>query len=171
MDLQEIKRTSAEMIVEAVNFATVAGVNAVEFGIELSSSLYLNIRDAMFHFKALCDYLEKNDREQAEKHYHNLKEHLLRGEKDAIIFQARAVCDAVSEIMQQKNFKNTFNFEDVRMLQSYVHSLKNIILKIRLEGAELSDNSKASLEDIWAEVVNYTEKVSRICKEKNETLF
>ena len=54
----DIKELAAQQIIEAVQFADFAGVNAADFGVALSGSLFRNIRDAMFHFRALCDNLE-----------------------------------------------------------------------------------------------------------------
>ena len=57
-DKENMKETAARQIVEAVQFANFAGVNAADFGVSLSASLFRNIRDAMFHFNAMCDYFD-----------------------------------------------------------------------------------------------------------------
>lgn len=168
--LYEIKLTASNMIIEAVNFASIAGLNATDCGVNLSASLYLNVRDAMFHFKALCDCNEE-DNDNILKHYFNLKEHLLRGEKDAIIFQVQAVCDAVYDIMQQKGFDEIFHIEEVKRLQKLMHNLKNVVLKLRIEGAKLPNESEFSVFDAWNEVTNYTMQVVQICRGRNISLF
>lgn len=170
MEICELRENAAKMIVEAVDFASIAGLNATDCGINLSASLYLNVRDAMFHFKALCDCTDE-DTDNILRHYFNLKEHLLRGEKDAVIFQVQAVCDAVYEIMQQKGFNETFQTEEIKQLQILVHSLKDVVLKLRIEGAILPSELTFSVLDAWNEVKNYTMKVVQICREKNVPLF
>jgi len=169
MEIREIKEDAAELIVEAVNFASIAGLTASDCGINLSASLYLNVRDAMFHFKALCDCAD--DVDNVLKHYFNLKEHLLRGEKDAVIFQVQAVCDAVYDIMQQKSFNDMFRNEEIKQLQCLTHNLKDVVLKLRIEGAKLPNESTFSVLDAWNEVKVYTMKVVQICRERNVPLF
>lgn len=171
METQKIMEESAELIINAVKFATVAGVNATDCGIRLSASLYLNIRDAMFHYKALCDYAQSKDEKNMLKHYFNLKEHLIRGEKDAIIIQAQTTSEAIFDVMQQKDFDELFSSEDIRKLQSYNHKIKDVILRVRIAGSDLTEKEKFSVDEIWAEVASYTVKVARICEEKNISLF
>lgn len=170
MEICELKKNAAEMIVEAVTFAHMAGLNASDCGINLSASLYLNVRDAMFHFKALCDCAD-DDMDNILKHYFNLKEHLLRGEKDAVIFQVQSVCDALYEVMQQKWFNDTFRNEEIKQLQFLMHKLKDVVLKLRIEGAKLSNESNFSVKDAWNEVKNYTIKIVQICRDRNVPLF
>lgn len=170
MEIRELRENAAKMIVEAVNFASIAGLNASDCGINLSASLYLNVRDAMFHFKALCDCAD-DDMDNILKHYFNLKEHLLRGEKDAVIFQVQAVCDAVYEVMQQKGFNDIFRNEEIKQLQFLMHNLKDVVLKLRIEGAKLPNESTFSVLDAWNEVKTYTIKVVQICRERNVPLF
>ena len=165
---EELKESAAKRIIESVNFATVASLNAADCGTNLSFSLYLNIRDAMFHFKALC---ESTDDENRLKHYYNLKEHLLRGEKDAIIFQVQVICDAIHDIMQQKGFEEMFEEKEVKELQVLIHSLKEVVLKLRIEGAKLPDEPTFSNLDAWNMVTRYTKSVVGICREKNISLF
>lgn len=171
MNFEDMINETADLIVEAVKFSTIIGVNSADCGTSLSASLFLNIRDAMFHFKALCEYSEKKDKYGALKHYYNLKEHLLRGEKDAAIVQAHAVSAAIFEVMQQKDFEDIFSIEDIRKMQSYNHRIKEVILKLRLEGSDLVKNNDFSIEDAWGEIAFYTENVEKICKEKNISLF
>lgn len=170
VDKDKRKENAAKMIIEAVDFASIAGLRATDCGINLSASLYLNVRDAMFHFKALCDCAE-DDVENILKHYFNLKEHLLRGEKDAVICQVQEVCDALHNVMQQKKFNETFRPEEIKQLQELMHSLKAVILKLRIEGANLPNESTFSVVDAWNEVYAYTVKVVQICRERNVALF
>lgn len=98
----EYKDSTSQMIIEAVNFASMASLNAADCGVHLSASLYLNIRDAMFHFKALY---ESDEDSEMSRHYYNLKEHIVRGEKDAIINYVQQLCDAIHNLMQKNDFK------------------------------------------------------------------
>ena len=83
IDKEKMKETAAEQIIEAVEFANIVSVNAADTGTTLSASLFRNIRDAIFHFKAMCDCMEEDE---AVRHFYSLKEHLTRGEKDAVIW-------------------------------------------------------------------------------------
>lgn len=168
MEEQELKAIAAKMIVDAVDFASMAGLTASDCGISLSTSLYLNVRDAMFHFKALCDSTDCGNRL---RHYYNLKEHLMRGEKDAVICQVHSVCDAIHEIMQQEDFHKTFKKEEIKQLQSLGHDMKDVVLRLRIEGADLPDESAVSLVDEWQKVKVYTEQAVRLCRSKNISLF
>ncbi len=168
MEEQELKENAAKMIVEAVDFASMAGLTASDCGISLSTSLYLNIRDAMFHFKALCDSTDPDNRL---RHYFNLKEHLLRGEKDAIICQVHSLCDAIHEIMQQKDFHKIFKQEETKQLQVLVHDMKDVVLRLRIEGADLHSDVSFSVLEAWQAVKVYTDQVVRLCRSKNILLF
>lgn len=170
MELKRMKEEAADLIVEAVKFATVAGVNASDCGIALTASLFLNIRDAMFHYKALCDSAE-TDEENCIKQYYNLKEHLLRGKKDAVILQAHTVCDAVRSMMQQKNYQEKFSPEELKQVKKLVHAVKDVILRIRIAGTELSEDTTFSIEEVWEEVVSCTIEITELCKAKDVPLF
>lgn len=170
MDVEGRRKKAAKLIIEAVDFAIIAGLGATDCGINLSASLYLNVRDAMFHFKALCDCADE-DTDNILKHYFNLKEHLQRGEKDAVIYQVQAVCDALHNIMQQKDFNETFRLAEIKQLQALMHNLKDVILKLRIEGANLPNESAFSILDAWKEVYAYTVKAVQICRERNVALF
>ena len=170
MEIQGLKKNAAELIVEAADFACLAGLNASDCGINLSASLFLNIRDAMFHFKALCDCKE-TDTNNILRHYYNLREHLTRGEKDAVIFQVQAVCDAIFEIMQNSQFMSKIGAEERKQLQTLIHSMKDVTLKIRIDGANLSNESALSIKEAWDEVTAYTRKAAQICRENSIPLF
>jgi PAS domain-containing protein len=171
MEIAEMKKEAADMIVGAANFASIAGLNASDCGIGLSASLYLNIRDAMFHFKALCDYADDNDKENVMRHYFNLKEHLLRGEKDAVISQGQAVCDAVDHAIQQNCFDTTLRMEDLKELQNLTHKLKDIILNLRMDGSRLSNETMLYVSNAWHDVTEYTRQMVQICRKRNITFF
>ena len=171
MTIQTLKDETAIMIIEAVKFAVLIGVNATDCGIYLSASLHLNIRDAMFHFKALCDCGSDENLELAKRHYYNLKEHIIRGEKDAIISHAHAVNDAVFDIMQLPDFYKKFDAQDIKQLQAYTHGVKNIILQVRLLGTDLSKDGSSFIQETWEEMAEYTLKLARLCQSKDIHMF
>lgn len=169
MDINEAKKETADSIIEAVKFSVILGILAQDLGIELSASLYLNVRDAMFHYRMLCNYAEKQDNENMLKHYYNLKEHIIRGEKDAIILLSGNVLDALSEISRQNVF-DEFTSSEVKKLQSNSHNIKDIVLRIRTDGIR-PDSAKGFPLDIFSELTVYIKNIVKICEGKNIPLF
>ena len=167
---EQMKTEAARMIVEAVQFAVSAAVNAADCGVELAMSLYLNIRDAMFHYKALCDSLLKGNEDNAMKNYVSLKEHLLRGKKDAVLAHTYIVCKAIGRIMEQKNFNNIFCAEEARRLRSCNNNLKGLVLNVRLAGREPGDE-QFSIERTWEKVTACTIEAVTLCRNRNISLF
>lgn len=171
MDTKQMRQSAAESIVEASKFAAMMGVNAVDWGIDISASFYLNIRDAMFHFKALCDYIEAANEEKAVKNYHNLMEHINRGEKDAVIRLIQQAVSAVTSIIQMNGLDSEYTEKEIAMLQRYMHLLKGNLLRIRSSGVNVSDGREFSVKEEWTEVVRHILAIDKICKVHGMTLF
>lgn len=171
MTYEEMKHQAAEKIVEAAKFSALCGLNAKDFKIEVSASLYFNVRDAIFHYKAMCDYMQKEDNEGAIRNYNNLMEHILRGEKDAIILQAQNISNKVTLLMQSQNFNYDYKKDDVKKIQYYFHLLKKVILDIRLEGIGLSGRMDSLIVQELKKVSEYTIAIDKICKEYGDLLF
>jgi len=169
INYDEKKSIAANDIIEAVKFAVVSGMYAHDLGIETSASLHLNIRDAMFHYKSLCDYIKDKDEENVCKHYYSLKEHIIRGEKDAIILHAINVLDALSEIEQQKCFEE-FTPSEVKQLRMYNHKIRNVILEIRKGGIN-PDNRGGFPLNKFSELKDYIKEIIKICETENIPLF
>lgn len=165
----DIKELAAQQIIEAVQFADFAGVNAADFGVALSGSLFRNIRDAMFHFRALCDNLENED--QCMRHFYSLQEHLSRGEKDAVITFGRSVTDAVFDLMQSEDFTDRFSSDDIFALQHSVHLIKNTFMDVRKGGMHLKDGQSMSVQSAWNVIAGQTEKIVDLCKKRRIALF
>lgn len=171
MDVKQMRQSAAESIVEASKFAAMVGVSAVDLGIDISASFYLNIRDAMFHFKALCDYIEAGDEEKAGQNYHNLMEHINRGEKDAVIRLIQQAVSAVTSIIQMNSLDLEYTEKDIAMLQRYMHLLKGSLLRIRSSGIGASDGREFSVKEEWTEVVQHILAIDKICKGHGMKLF
>lgn len=171
MEIKEMRQSAAEAIVEASKFAAMMSVNALDLGIEISASFFLNIRDAMFHFKALCDYAEAGNDEEAVKNYNNLVEHINRGEKDAVIRLTQQAVAAVTSIIQLNSFDSVYMAGDTAKLQHYMHLLKGNLLRIRSSGIRISGNMENSVKEEWTEVVRYILAIDKICKEHGMALF
>lgn len=171
MDVKEMRRIAAEAIVEASEYAAMMSVSAVDLGIEISASFFLNIRDAMFHFKALCDYAEAGNDEKAVKNYNNLMEHINRGEKDAVIRLIQQAVAAVTSIIQLNAFDSSDWEGDAAQLQQYMHLLKGKLLCIRSSGIGIARGEEVSIRDEWTETVRYILTIDKICKEHGMTLF
>lgn len=168
-DRKRLKEAAAQQIIEAVKFADFAGVNSADFGIPLSGSLFRNIRDAMFHFRALCDSFENED--QFMRHYYSLLEHLSRGEKDAVITFGRNVSDAVFSLMQSEDIYNKFNSEEIVAFRHAVHLIKNTFMGIRTGGMHVKDINSISVHEAWNIIAEQTEKIARICRKRSVHLF
>lgn len=171
MDTKQMCQSAAESIVEASKFAAMMAVSATDLGIEISASFYLNIRDAMFHFKALCDDIEAGNEEKAVKNYHNLMEHINRGEKDAVILLIQQAVSSVTSIIQLNSFNSEDMREDTAMLQHYMHLLKGNLLHIRSSGISVSGEREFSVKEEWTEVVERILAIDKICKRHGMTLF
>lgn len=166
----KMKETAARQIVEAVQFANFAGVNAADFGISLSASLFRNIRDAMFHFNAMCDCFDI-DEDQAAGHYHSLMEHLSRGEKDAVITFGKSVADAVFDLLRLDAVDEVFSKEDIADLQHRVHQIKNTFMDIRIGGMHLKEKKGILVKGAWEQIAEQTEKIVGLCRQRSVDLF
>lgn len=170
-DKKNMIEESAQQIIDAVIFANCAGVNAADFGVPLSAYLFRNIRDAMFHFRAMCDNSAQGKDEQVSRHYYSLLEHLSRGEKDAVISFGNTVTDAVFSLMQMDNFAEKFSKEDIAELQQSVHVIKNTFMDLREDGMHLKEREGLSVQDGWDIIVKRTEVIIAICQQRGVNLF
>lgn len=169
-DKIKMRDTAAERIVEAVQFANLAGVNAADMGIPLSTALFRNIRDAMFHFRTMCDCLDE-DEEQATRHYYSLLEHLSRGEKDAVIGFGQSVSDAVFDLMQMSDFNARFSNEEISSFRKSVHLIKNTFMDMRTAGMYLEDKPGITVQEAWRCITEQTERINSICHKRGVELF
>lgn len=163
----ELVKEAANWIKTAIEFSAMMGLNAIDFNSELSASLYLNIRDAMFHFKAMY---EAEDEECIYRNYCNLKEHIIRGEKDAIISYAQEVIERIMDIVDSMDYLR-FSESDKKALQKLLHEIKNTILLIRLSGIDEYNKLSKSLTDVWRELANNTVKIKEIFNNQGLTFF
>ena len=171
MTCEEMKSQAAQKIVEAAKFAAMVSLNAKDLKIDISASLFYNIRDAIFHFKAMCDYIENGDHDGTVRNYNNLMEHILRGEKDSIILQTQNIINQVTLLMQSQEFNCDYKKEDIKKVQYYVHLLKKVILDIRLEGIGLSGKMGFLVVQEWNKVNRYTVAINDICKSYGKSIF
>ena len=142
---------------------------ARDIGVECSASLQRNIRDAMFHYRKLCIYADQANDEYVLKHYYNLKEHIIRGEKDAIILQAGNVLDALYELQQRKYFLE-FTPWEVKELQLHSHKIREVILDIRTDGID-PDSQQGFPLSTFSELKKYIRCIMEICENRNIPLF
>lgn len=168
--VNEMKIDAANKIVEAVQFADTMGVAASDSGVEFSGSLLLNIRDAMFHYKAMCDNID-TDEEKAKRHYYSLLEHLMRGEKDAVISYGKIVVDTVFELMQTEEFHGVFSREEMNLFRKYIHVIKNTFLDLRRGGMHIPGKKGQTVEESWEIITDSTKKITEMCIKKNVNLF
>lgn len=158
------------MIINAVEFDVALALLSVAVGVEISASLRLNVRDAMFHYRTMCRYAEKNDTDNAFRQYYNLKEHILRGEKDAVIMITGNVLDALSDLKQQEYF-NEFSPKEAKIIRQYSHKIKNIRLNIRMDGIDPDSQCGISLDKLSQELSEYISRIKDMCDAKNIDLF
>lgn len=171
MDGKEMRKSAAEAIIEASKFAAIMSVNATDLGIEISASFFLNLRDAMFHFKALCDYEDTENNEKAIQNYNNLMEHINRGEKDAVIRLIQQAIAAVTSIIQLNGLTSIYAAGDIKRMQRYMHLLKENLLHIRTSGIRVSEMAEVTVKDEWVEAVRRILAIDKICKEHGMALF
>ena len=169
-DKENMKKTAASQIVEAVQFANFAGVHAADFGVSLSASLFRNIRDAMFHFNAMCDYFD-TDEDQAIRHYYSLLEHLSRAEKDAVITFGKSVADAVFDLLRMDAADEVFSKEDIATLQRSVHQIKNTFMDMRAGGMHQKKKEDTLVKEAWNHIAEQTEKIANLCRQRSVDLF
>lgn len=169
MNSDQIKKEAADAIIDAVKYAAGLGKLSFEFGINASASLQLNIRDAMFHYKKLCDYADEDNPEKMMKQYYNLREHILRGEKDSVIMMARNVLEALSEISRKTDFLS-FTSQEVKQLNVYRRGIMDIILRIRISGIDPDTPNTFPVKD-FDELAQYIDAISKMCYKKNISLF
>ena len=167
-DKEKMKETAAEQIIEAVEFANIVSVNAADTGTTLSASLFRNIRDAIFHFKAMCDCMEEDE---AVRHFYSLKEHLTRGEKDAVISFGKSVADAVFDLIQMSDLDNCFEEEDIAVFRQSTHMIKNIFMDMRTDGMHVKEKPGISVRDAWFSIMRQTEIINDICHKRGVHLF
>lgn len=156
-DKEKMKETAAEQIIEAVEFANIVSVNAADTGTTLSASLFRNIRDAIFHFKAMCDCMEEDE---VVRHFYSLKEHLTRGEKDAVISFGKSVADAVFDLIQMSDLDNCFEEEDIAVFRQSTHMIKNIFMDMRTDGMHVKEKPGISVRDAWCSIMRQTKIIS-----------
>ena len=167
---ENIVETAAQQIIDAVVFANFAGVNAADFGVTLSAYLFRNIRDAMFHFRALYDNLGVDD-DQVIRHYYSLLEHLSRGEKDAVISFGNTVTDAVFNLMQMEDFTEKFSEEDIAGFQECIHIIKNTFMDLRVDGMHPKEKEGLSVQEAWDVIAGQTERIVAVCRQRGVNLF
>ena len=129
-----------------------------------------NIRDAMFHFNAMCDCFD-TDRDQAARHYYSLMEHLSRGEKDAVITFGKSVADAVFDLLRMDAADEVFSKEDIAVLQHRVHQIKNTFMDMRTDGMHLKEKKGIPVKEAWDHIAEQTEKIAGLCRQRSVDLF
>jgi len=104
------------------------------FGI---ASPYLNFRDALFHYKKMYEAALQNNDEGFVMQYACIEEHLNRGLKDFAIHLCSNFFTRILHLLI-KNNKPFANLDTLPQIIHIYHSIKNIVLEIRLEGQTLS---------------------------------
>jgi hypothetical protein len=103
------------------------------FGI---ASPYLNFRDSLFHYKKMYEAALQNNEEGFIMQYACIEEHLNRGLKD---FAIHLCSNFFTRILHQiiESNKGFTNNDTLPQIIHIYHSVKNIVLEIRLEGQTL----------------------------------
>lgn len=163
MNCSKIKEEAANQIVEMSKFTAAYSVMALNCGIYVPAALYRNLRDAMVHFKALVDSINNNNDDQTKKHYFNLLEHLIRGEKDAVITYIQCALKRINEIVCLHQYQIQVSLNDKKSVEKMENELKNILIDVRLMGLNLISNEKDTVNDLF-------ERVNKLAYSLNELL-
>lgn len=166
-DMEQLIDEAACKIVEASKFAALFSLTSVNIGMEIPNSLFYNIRDAMVHFKVINEACLNRNYKKAYKHYSNMNEHLIRGQKDAIITYIQYCVKSVDDIIQQNTYFNKISNGDKINIQNIIHELKNTLLDIRLAGLKMTWQKDTNIETYWNSVVQCSVDLNEIL-EKNE---
>lgn len=98
------------------------------------ASPYLNFRDALFHFKKMHDFAVAGDNFGFVQQYACIEEHLNRGLKDfAIHLCSNYYVRIIHKMIISKSVNNNYR----QNLRNIYHSIKNLVIEIRLEGQTL----------------------------------
>jgi len=101
------------------------------------ASPYLNFRDALFHYKKMYEAAFNNNDFSFVQQYACVEEHLNRGLKDFAIYLCNNYYSQIIHKMILFAEKNGKNKERVKKLRKVYHSMKNLIVEIRLMGQTL----------------------------------
>jgi hypothetical protein len=113
-----------------------------KFGI---ASPYLNLRDALFHYKKMYEAADAENDFDVDQQYACIEEHLNRGLKDfAVCLCANFFTKMLHNMLETKAKSITDGIR--RKLRHIYHEIKNIVIEIRLDGQVLSHftNHKAN---------------------------
>jgi len=141
MDISYMKSSAANRIVDSSKFTGYYSLTAVQCGIFVPASMYRNLRDAMVHYKVMIDCIDADDYDRAQKNYNNLFEHLIRGEKDAVISYIQSILGKINNVTSGESYEYYVDIEHKRKVREIIHELKNILIEIRLLGLKLDPNN------------------------------
>ena len=100
------------------------------------ASPYLNFRDALFHYKKMREAALNGDNSGFIQQYACIEEHLNRGLKDfSIHLCSNFYIRIIYEMIYSRS--KSVNGDNRPKLRNIYHSIKNIIIEIRLEGQSL----------------------------------
>jgi len=98
------------------------------------ASPYLNLRDALFHFRKMYICAGAKNDSGFNQQYACVMEHLNRGLKDfGIHVCSNLYTDLIYEMINTKSVNN----ENRQILRKIYHNIKNIVIDIRVEGQTL----------------------------------
>ncbi len=142
-----------------------------ELNILKHSSILINMRDAMFHYRQMY---EKNSLLGLVEQEYAMKEHLNRGVKDGIIRLLNSLLERVefyfSSDEQDKYFLLSKN--DKKRYREILHKIKNYMLDIRIDSMNIErifDQSK--VEDRINEAKRYIVELVKFLKDNDIDVY
>jgi hypothetical protein len=170
-DFEQLRINASEEIVKAVRKISAISITCKDLGIPFSSSLFINIRDAMFHYKKLCDK-GIDDIKIAEEQMCSITEHILRGIKDVLIELINTVIDVIETVRTYNSYEESLSLEERKEVRELVHNLKRYLLSIRADGMYLAYFSSDIVNDEkLKEMMNKILRLNEICEKREIHLF
>jgi hypothetical protein len=134
------------------------------------ASPYLNFRDALFHFNKMYEAANEDDNFKFIQQYACIQEHLNRGLKDFAIHLCNNFYIIIIHKMINSSAKSK-NGDVLSALREIYHSIKNLVIEIRLEGQTLKhfdDNENRWLRklvdsiEIFNDLLNVNPQLSQL---------
>ncbi|MCM1288723.1 MAG: hypothetical protein NC240_10470 [Clostridium sp.] len=128
---------------------------------QIPPSCYTNFRDALFHFRKMCNSWEEHEIMQQA---FAVKEHLGRARTDAKV----SILVVYAKIIEELLLRNDITKEMKNSMRKILHKIKNVVMVNRIEGMMMSEIviNYYSDDDISEIVAEYLDFVQDKCEDQ-----